>query len=209
VKIRSFAVVALLALAVAAPAQKKAAVYKTPQAVFDAAAKAQAVDDFQTYVGCYAPKLQAAWVSFYGSTLAEARAEELKKSAEVGKELARTLDRHGLTVKAWAKIEKEAGGDPAKAAKALEAVVKDHAAFLVDALKLLKKGGFSLREIAGEGERKLTDVKVDGDRATGTVVVTWTDREKRKRERKETVTFAKVGGGWRIEEENRSEPKKK
>jgi len=197
--VAALALVGLSAFAVAEKGKPKAVLYKTPQAVFEASEKARAGDDFDTYVGCFTPKVQAGFVSLYGSILAEGRAEALKKDGDVNKAFAEVLDRHGLTVKAWQKIEKDAGKDFRKIADALEALIKDHPAFLLDAMKLLKRGGFTLRE-AFEVEKKLTDVKIDDDKAAGVVFVTRTIGDARIRKKYE-IKFEKVGGGWRIAEE--------
>ena len=85
-KMRSLAlaVLTLAALAASAPPEKdkqkpKAVVYKTPQAVFDAVEKAMAGDDFDTYVGCYSPTVQAGFVCLFASILADARTEEMNE----------------------------------------------------------------------------------------------------------------------------------
>ena len=68
-------------------------------------------------------------------------------------------------------------------------------------MKLLKKRAASpCAESFGKVEKKLTEVKIDGDKASGAVVVTRTVEQK-KTVRQYPVKFAKVDGGWRIDEE--------
>jgi hypothetical protein len=225
-KTRSLALafLALMALALTAAGQKdkqkqKPAVYKTPQEVFDAAEKAEARDDFKTLVHCYTPRSQqklalmlGAWFGYGRSQLKDKSDEKTKKELEEAKPVFDALDRHGLTVEAVEKIKKDAGKDDEKAEKAFLALIKDPAAFLIDVAAAAKKVG-AFPKSPDKTEKKLTDVKIDGDKATGTVTVTTTrpakDKEKeRKTERKQTMTFEKVKGGWRIDEENKREEKK-
>jgi len=229
VKLRSLvlACLALAALAVAAVAREddkkdkgkgKAAVYKTPQAVFDARVKAEKDDDYETLVNCYTPDFQRRFVHFFG-LIAAGRADLTKKDDEKSKKqlkeykpLYDALDKHGLTAEAYEKLRKDAGKDAKKFEKGLDALIKDPAAFVVDVAKGMKKvEAFSRNDKA---ERKLSDVKIDGDKASGTLTRTTTTKTKDKDKenvktnvRKSTITFEKVDGSWRIDDEDKKEEK--
>jgi len=213
-KMRSLALACAALAALAAPAaaeekeKPKAPTYKTPQEVFDAAEKAAVKPDWKTLVHCYTPRAQGelvAAVAFLvgrrrAELLAGKDAEELKK----GKSIFDLMDKHGLTSTAFEKIEKALAKDKdeGKATKSLLGLLEDPVAFVDE---VATAAGitlpFEVREY--KEQKKLTDVKIDGDKATGTVVFTWTDKHKKKHERKESITFKKVGGGWRIDEEGK------
>jgi histone H3/H4 len=218
VKMRLLALVCLSLVALAA-AQKdkekpKPTVYKTPQEVFDAAEKAWAKSDWKAYFACYTPRLQRELAAGGAEQICQGRAqllakddEKSKKSLKEGKPILDVLDKHGLTARAFDKIAKDAGKDEEKARKALLALVKDHAAFLADLAEAVTKLTGKSRV---EDEKKLTDVKIDGDKATGAVTTTTTIQAKGEEDRKfvnkSTMAFAKVNGGWLIDDYDK--PKK-
>ena len=47
-------------------------------------------------------------------------------------------------------------------------------------------------------EEKLEGVKIDGDKAAGTLVRTVVGKDKKERVKREPVEFVKIDGGWRI-----------
>src|SRR5262249_51022629 len=80
------------------------------------------------------------------------------------------LDRHGLTAKVTKDIQ--TGDDPKTAEKsrlALRRLIKHHAAFAAEYLAAQDKVGGGQRP--GEARIKLADLKVAGEKATGTMVV--------------------------------------
>jgi hypothetical protein len=196
--------VAALALPVCA---QKARTYKTPQECFDAGSAAFARGDHKTWVGCLAPASQKELAVELAVEYAATRAsladlkdrEQAATIAKAYRPLFDVLDRHGLTAKATKDVKK--GKDQKerqKVGKAVLALIKDPEAFLVDFYEAMEK----LENLSKEKDNateKLTDVKIDGDRATATLVRTVKGRDKEKDVvDKEPVEFVKVAGGWRM-----------
>ena len=207
---RCLTLAGLLLAALAAPcaAQKdKAGAYKTPQECFDAGSAAFARGDHKTWVGCLAPASQKELAAELGVKYALTRAslDELKDrdraaaAAKAHKPLFDALDRHGLTAKALKGLA--VGKDAKERQKARETVLgllKDAEAFLVDFYAAVEKLEGLTKEKDGATE-KLTDVKIDGDKATATVVRTIMGDDKGKDVvSKESMQFVKVDGGWRL-----------
>jgi hypothetical protein len=203
---RTIAAAALLlaALAVTAGAQKdkdekKAKLYKTPQEVFDAAEAAEAKKDSKTMAACLAPASQKEFAALLAVIAVEKRRaakdekdekkrEALAKEAKPANEI---LDKHGLTEKATKDVRfADTPKENKQVRKTLDELIKKPEAFLAE---MLAVSDF----LGGDKDKKskLTDVKIDGDKATGTVVTEGKDKGK---ERKEPVGFVKINGGWRI-----------
>jgi hypothetical protein len=204
---RTAAIAALLlaALAVTAGAQKdkdekKAKLYKTPQEVFDAVEEAEAKKDYKTFVACFAPETQKDFALLLAIEAVEKRRaaknekdekrrEERAKAAKASNDV---LDKHGLTEKATKGVKfGESPKEAKEIRKTVYGLIKKPEAFFVEMLPLSDFLG-------GEKDKpksKLTGVKIDGDKASGTVVTEGKDKGK---ERKEPVKFVKIGGGWRI-----------
>jgi hypothetical protein len=204
----TLAALLLAAVAASAAAQKdKAKVYKTPQECFDAGSAAFAKGDHKTWVGCLAPASQKELAAELGVKYALTRAslEGLKDRdraaavAKAHKPLFDVLDRHGLTAKALKGLEE--GKDEKQRQKARQAVLdllKDAEAFLVDFYEAVDRLEGLSKEKDG-GTEELTDVKIDGDKATATVVRTVKGDDKGKDVvSKESMRFVKVDGGWRL-----------
>jgi len=176
----------------------KAAVYKTPEEVFDAFVPAMNKRDTKTYVGCLAPAAlkrmagQLARLGVQRRVFAESGGKDggpNDKLMKSWKETFEVLDKHGLKSEVTRKIK---AADQDKAEAALSALVKDHAAFVLDYLEAVdRQEGGKLKE--GNVKAKLSDVKIDGDSATGTV--TYGDKDA---ESKQTFGFVKVGEGWKL-----------
>jgi hypothetical protein len=192
----------LAALALTAGAQKdkgekKAKLYKTPQEVFDAFFEAEEKRDSKAWVRCLAPGSQAELASFMlaGGVGARERAKkekDEKKRAAIAKEMKPVfdaLDRHGLTEKVTKDVS-----SPDDAKKVIAKAVKDLEGFLIDMAEASDKVDDKPKE--KRPKPKLTGVKIDGDKATGTAVTEGKDKGK---ERKDPVAFVKVKGSWRID----------
>ena len=109
-------------------------------------------------------------------------------------DLDRIMDKHGLTKEAMAKLMPTK--DPKeieKNNKAITTIVKDKPAFVGDVMKWLESANPGKSKGGPLDEATLKDLKVDGNKATGTVLTKTGDKEK-----EEPMEFAKVGGGWRI-----------
>jgi len=208
----------LAVLAVSAPAQKdkeKAKVYKTPQEVFDAHVAAEKKGDFKTLASTLAPVAQKEFGAVIAIEFAAGRAELKASKEEKDKQVYQilkptfdVLDKHGLTEKATKDVKKSKDAkEREKSKKVIEGLVKDHEAFLADMLSALDKLGGNPKT-----EDKLTELKVDGDKATGVVVSTY-DEKLKKKPKKEPVSFVKINDSWRIipsmKEEDDEKPKDK
>jgi hypothetical protein len=182
---------------------RAAVVYKTPQECFDAYTAAEITTDFKTWVGCLAPRAQEIMAINSALMAVSPRPEpataDEKEWARMVKPIEDVLKKHGLTQQATQGIKYSK--DPAerqKAGKALLALIKDREAYLVDVMTAT----FKILDVK-PGEKKnfkqrLIDLKIDGDRATGTIVVTTTPTF---RDEKKSVVFVKVGAGWKIDPE--------
>jgi hypothetical protein len=185
--------------------KEKPRAYKTPQEVFAAYHAARKKRDYKTMVTCLSPEAQkelAADLAIAGVERRGGTPRDIDDSKRLGKvgSLAEVLVKHGLTVTATKDIK--AGLNPKeteKARKAVLALIKDPAAFIVDYLRVADLGSLS-----GQGELltpKLTNVKIDGDRATGTVLT-----DDRGREQKSFMGFVRVRGSWRISPDLKKAP---
>jgi hypothetical protein len=170
--------------------------YPTPQAVFEAATAAQKKDDFKTLVACFAPEAQkqmAAGLAFtaLGQQVAARNDEKLRKQF---KAILDALDKHGLTDEVTKKIKPPADAKEAeKVQREVQGLIKDPAALAVDLMTAYSKTEPFNRKPPDMPEPKLTDVKIDGDKARGTVVVKVMGQEA-----KTPADFVKVGGGWKF-----------
>lgn len=184
---------AAVALPVGAQKKDQERVYKTPRAVFDAFLAATNKRDAAAFVSCLSPdglKDMAGGRAVAGIGLRLQAAKD-EKAAKRLAGLFAVLDRHGLTEKATRGITPgRTRKEHEKASEAALELIKDPAAFLADLLveddKLSKGKGEKL-------EAKLTELKVDGDKARGIVVIKDPDRE-----RKTPFEFVKVGDGWKL-----------
>src|SRR5262245_44277153 len=184
------------------PREKK--VYKTPRAVFDAALAAQNRKDYKTMVACIEPEARgemAAGYALAALNIKEGNTDELRKAF---KPLFDVLDKHGLTEKATKDIR--TGDDPRTVEKsrlALRKMIKNHARFAVEYLTAQEKIGAGERP--GESKIKLEDVKIKGDRATGTMVIDFGG----SRDIRNPIEFVKIKGSWLMIPEPRPEAKGK
>jgi hypothetical protein len=194
--------------------------YATPQEAFDAANKALQRGDWKAACGTLTDDsrdLFAGGMVFAGllgkglalgfAKLAPKDKQEdlLAKIKAQFKPVDDALAKHGLTEEVFKKMEKKGGEekpdlkDPEqvkKLMKALVAPVKDRCALIVDLMAALEKTGDKQKGKGGlipPGAR-LTDVKVEGDKARGVVVSKEGDEEKRT-----PLEFRRVAGSWRIE----------
>src|SRR5262245_24042479 len=85
-------------------------VYKTPQAVFDAAMAAQQKKDFKTAVACVAPEAQMDMATGFAWAALNIKANNNDEFRKAFKPLFDVLDKHGLTEKATRNIP--LGDDP-------------------------------------------------------------------------------------------------
>jgi hypothetical protein len=220
----------LAALAACAAAQKdkdekdkdkpKPKVYKTPQDCFDALQTALQKRDAHLLVATLTPEFQKTIATqmvtsavyrrddLRGEPAKDKKGKDDKEREKKRKErlkkfepLFEVMDKHGLTEKATKDLERKNLTLTPKGQEAALKLLEDPAAFAGDYLAVMDK--IEPDPDAGAPKEKLTDLKIDGDRATGTAVATRRvkvkDKDKDKEvESKRPVAFAKVDGGWRI-----------
>jgi hypothetical protein len=200
----------LAALAVSATAQKdekepkeKAKVYKTPQECFDAVLKAIEKKDARAMIDCFTPESQKQMAADFVAqgVFFRAQAEKNEDFAKKYKPLLETLDKHGVTEKATKDLKiKGFRVNNKKDREAILKLVKDPAAFAAAFMTTMDKVEPRPDE-KDQPKPKLTDVKIDGDKAKGQVVSTIKLKDKDKeevKEEKEPVTFEKINGSWRV-----------
>lgn len=200
----------LLALVAAVSAQKKeepGAVYKKPEEAFDAAKKAAGKGDYKAFYKVLTPasgELLTAQVALLCVAMKNAAAVD-KGQGNLSKQLKpvfAVMEKHGLKGDVVKKLKPLGPKADAKEQEKLfkEAIkpIKDPAQFIHDALTKMQeaypKGSGGLKEIAND---KLEDVKVDGDKATGTAVGLRKGKDKPV-EAKTPLKFEKIQGSWRI-----------
>jgi hypothetical protein len=182
----------------------KTKVYKTPQEVFDAFVAAEQKGDFKTWVSLMAPKARKEAAGTIGVIIGADRAlleadkdEKAKEFVKLFKPVFDVLDKHGLTNKALKEVKKSKDKkEMEKSRKIVTDALKDQDAFLVDVLTAMRKLGFDEKT-----KYELTDVKIDGDKAKGTVVKTtptFSKDKKKEKVKKEPIEFVKSGGSWQI-----------
>jgi hypothetical protein len=215
--IRMSVLAGLLVAVVAASVSAQAKVYKTPQEVFDASKEAAKKGDMKAYFVLLEPesmKQVAAGLAVLGAvTRADVESDKTGKVKAQIKPFLDALDKHGLTAAKTKDFKAPKEKDPekvVKAAKPLLELIKDKPAFAAEVLGAIQKvrkeddSGFKVLAKA-----KLTDVKIDGDKATGTVVNTVKDKENKDKEKKDPISFTKVGKGWLIKVDPPAKPKEK
>jgi hypothetical protein len=175
-------------------------VYKTPQAVFEAAFAAQKKGDDRTFIGCLAPWTQrkmAAAVAFSGlHQQFAAQGPKGEKYKEQFKMILAVLDKHGLSHDVTKKFEGRLGKEKEQEAiiRELGGLIKEPVAFFGDLQEAYSRTEpFNRKRDLPAVEAKLTDVKIDGDKATGTAILKVDGKEV-----KHPADFIKVGGGWRL-----------
>jgi len=182
----------------------KPKVYKTPQECFDAYAAAEAKGDHKTRIRCKAPQTQKEEAAVIGAIFSSDRArlegakeEDAKEQLRRFRPVVDVMDRHGLTLKAAQGVKKHLDAkENDKAKKAVLAVVKDPESFLIDVNEALSKVVDAQEKPAAR--QKLTELKVEGDKATATVVRTTRGLGGKETQAKVRVSFVKTDGGWRI-----------
>jgi len=162
--------------------------FETPEAAFAAFQSAAKAEDPGKLMECMSPKSQNefafAMVMMSGFLPMKYMDDEAKAEA-LGKEVQAILDKHGLSEDKMKEMDPGAEPDLNK----FFAPVKDRGALVADVYAIIAREGpdTPLKMIAG---MTMTDVKVEGDKATGKVVVD---------EKENDIEFVKVGGSWLVE----------
>ena len=172
--------------------------FETPKAVFEAATKASKKKDFKTFAACLTPGSQGKLAGqlaglaglFKGLAALDTKGTMKDKLADLDK----IMDKHGLTKEVMAKVKPTK--DPKeidKNNKTIAAIIEDKPAFVGDVMKWLESANPGKGKDGPLVEAELKDLKITGDKATGTSITKTGDMTK-----EEPIEFAKIGGGWRI-----------
>jgi hypothetical protein len=201
--------VALMVTAVSAREDKAAGSYKTPDDAFNAAKKASAKKDYKAIYNLLAPasqELLTAQVALLCVATKNAADVDPKAKGlrEQVKPILEVMKRHGLSDEAVKKLKpfnpKADAKEQEKVFKEAVKPIKDRGQFVDDALtamrKVAPKGSQNLDEIAKD---KLSDVKIDGEKATGKVTgMRFDPKGAEKKQKTYTFSFEKIQGSWRI-----------
>jgi len=171
----------------------------TPAAAFEAAKSAAANKNYREFCMAFTPESQdtmAAFAALPAITI-KATAKKAaglarlggplaaKKIEEQFAELDAVLAKHGFTDEKLAELTKTAVTSPQDVRAAIRSVIKDKPGFTADCMAATERisGVSPLANFVGE----LQDVKIDGDTATGLIVI---------EDRSEPITFKKTRAGW-------------
>lgn len=206
-RIATLAGLVLAVLSLTAFAQKdkekpKAPVYKTPQDAFDAFAAADKKNDYKTVASIMTPQAVKDHAVDLALKMAPLRPDfEDRKDKDLDalrkkfKPAFDIMDKHGLTRKALADVkDSKDKKEMEKARKIVQPLLKDPEAFFVEFLTEFGK----IVGAEAKGTQKLTDLKIDGDKAKGTAVTTTSMKDKKDKVKKEPIEFVKIDGSWRI-----------
>ena len=197
------------------PTQLTGPLYSTPQAVFDAYAVAVAKGEHRKMMECLtleAQKQRAGFVAALSLEMLQSRALErdTPKGGNKGKQVGTpeevaghakrfqpvydAMAKHGLTEASTSRIKHDGSRDGGeKAQRGLIALIDDPVAFFVDYMIASDKAEGNDYGRGGGMKFELSDLKEDGDKATGTLIQTAFGEKDRI-----PLDFVKVGGGWRI-----------
>ena len=193
---RAIALLVGICLVASAPAQSKAD-HATPQAVFDAAIRAEKKGDYKTFVSLYDPKSRNIVTGRLVATSAMFKlyiaSKEGAKYKDKAPELDKLLAKHGVGREALAKATP--GGKLAKMPGEktlieLGKAVKDQGAFAGEIIPFLEGIGLGKKD---DSRAELKDLEIEGDKATGMKVKRVDGKEVR-----EPVEFVKLGRSWHL-----------
>jgi hypothetical protein len=176
----------------------KGNVHDSPKAVYTAAQDASKKGDVPAFLACLtsdselllAGELAARCFLLRGL----ASLDKTDKAQEKLKPIDEVLARHGLTEETIRKAAPaKARGEIGKALRSIGAQVKDRPKFCAELLAAWERATPNRRPRPFVG-LELADVKVNGDRAMGTLTVRVNEKEKRE----EPIEFARVAASWKI-----------
>jgi hypothetical protein len=193
---RAIALLVGICLVASAPAQGKAD-HATPQAVFDAAIRAEKKGDYKTFVSLYDPKSRLLVTGRLVATSAMFKlfiaSKEGAKYKDKAPELDKLLAKHGVGREALAKATPggKLGKMPGeKTLIELGKAVKDQGAFAGEIIPFLEGIGLGKKD---DSRAELKDLEIEGDKATGVKVKRVDGKEVR-----EPVEFVKQGRSWHL-----------
>lgn len=186
--------------------------YRSPEAVFTAARQAAEREDWRGFCGCLTPPSRDLLVGSMVHNVSQiAAARSFASASGLGagqavdakvQPILDVLQRHRLDDETVQRMAKELPWMPnASDAERVDqtlAPIRDRNGFVADMIAAMRQIDNSpgVKPFAAQSE--LTEVKIDGERATGMVVSTADGRES-----KESIAFQRSGGGWKIHAFNR------
>ena len=194
---RGVLIVPVLVAALVLPACKSKKTYGSPQAVFDAAAAAAAKQDWAAFMNCLTDESQDKFtftLAVSANFIKSIASMDKEKGAEVAKAIDEAMKKHGVNEANLPKamFNKSAPQDEREMMRKVVGPIKDKPVFVGEVMAAVKK--LVNKEPQQEFAGTLTNVKIEGDEATATVV-----RKTPNKETQEPMAFRKVGGGWKIE----------
>jgi hypothetical protein len=186
--------------------------YGSPEAVFAAATQAAEREDWRSFCGCLTPPSRDALassmihnVSHIATARSFASASGIGAGQAVDAKIQPILDvlqRHRLDDETVKRMASElpwmpTTSDVAKMDQAL-APIRDRNGFIADMIAALRQVDNRPGPTPFAAQSELTEVKIDGDRATGMVVSTDSGLGG-----KQSIAFQRSGGGWKIHAFNR------
>jgi hypothetical protein len=176
-----------------------------PEAVWEAVKAANASRNHRAFIEGFSPASQkdmAARQAYHLLSVRDVDGGSEKRTAELRAEykpIIDALDKHGLTAEATKSINTLAGRDlEDKNIEKLAALIKDPAGLWADLKTAYAKRPGKRDEPSTEFEGKLTNVKINGDKATAVLVQSGPDGVF-----KAPVVFIKVSGKWKLAPELR------
>ncbi len=182
--------------------------YRSPEAVFAAARQASEREDWRSFCGCLTPPSRDLLAGGMVQNMAQIiAARKFASTGGTGAEQAvdakfqpilDVLQRHRLDDETVQRMAKELPSMPSAAdAERVDRVlapIRDRNGFIADMIAALRQ----IADGPGGGpfaaQSELTEVKIDGDRATGVVLST-----ARGFEEKQSIAFERTLGGWKID----------
>jgi hypothetical protein len=191
----------LVVMAATGRGEEKSPVYKTPQEVFAAAKAAAKKNDVKAFYQTLTPesreKLTAMSAMMGVMTKAFSAFDTTGKAEEKIKPIVDAMKKHGLTDEAMKKVKPltptSTPKEVAASLKQLAGMVKDPPGFIGDMMAAMKKVDPKAEGLEALARARLEDVKIDGDKATGTTI-----GKKGDKEEKQPLKFEKIAGSWRI-----------
>jgi hypothetical protein len=171
-------------------------VHDSPEAVFTAVKSAMKKGDYKGVLACMSDdcqKLVTGQLITTGMMIKHfAPQDPSGKAAEMVKPVDEVFSKHGLTEQALKKIKPAKDSkELAKSLRSASELVKSRVTFFVDFNVMLAKA--DPRAPKPFINAALIDVKIEGDKARGTLVEKLQETESRY-----PISFVKLGGGWKI-----------
>ena len=177
----------------------------SPEATWTAVKAANAAGDHKAFLSCFSPAYQKAMASRFAYTALQMQfmvGGSRQRDAEIkaqSKSFLDVLTKHGLTPDATKQFK--SNHDRAQDEKnidALAGLIKDPVTLYADLRAVLAKVQPKSERPSTEFEGDLTEVRIDGDKATAVLVLM-----DRGEQMKAPIKFVRVNGKWKLAPEQR------